>query len=116
MWEVITGERPARGSLRMPLVPLECPQARRGCGHRDGGLARAAAAAAAHPLLRGRRRCYSSRAPCAGLHPNPKLMQTACDLMMECLSQDPAARPTANQLMRRLAAIDNGPATLRASV
>ncbi|KAI7843034.1 hypothetical protein COHA_003366 [Chlorella ohadii] len=26
MWEIITGERPKRGSLRMPVVPDECPQ------------------------------------------------------------------------------------------
>jgi serine/threonine protein kinase len=26
MWEVITGERPQRGSLRAPRVPEECPQ------------------------------------------------------------------------------------------
>lgn len=27
MWEIVTGERPQRGSLRMPRVPEECPQA-----------------------------------------------------------------------------------------
>ncbi|PRW45638.1 serine threonine- kinase receptor R831 [Chlorella sorokiniana] len=26
MWEIVTGERPQRGSLRMPRVPEECPQ------------------------------------------------------------------------------------------
>ena len=26
LWEIITGERPQRGSLRMPRVPAECPQ------------------------------------------------------------------------------------------
>ena len=41
--------------------------------------------------------------------------------MMACLSQDPGARPTANQLMRQLGAINaealpGDPAPLRASV
>ena len=27
LWEIVTGERPQRGSLRAPLVPTECPQA-----------------------------------------------------------------------------------------
>ena len=26
LWEIVTGERPQRGSLRAPLVPTECPQ------------------------------------------------------------------------------------------
>ena len=53
MWEVITGERPQRGCLRMPAVPAECSQ-------------------------------------------------EACDLMVACLSLDPAARPTAADLLRQL--------------
>jgi hypothetical protein len=30
MWEIMTGERPQRGSLREPRVPQECPQVRSG--------------------------------------------------------------------------------------
>jgi len=26
LWEIITGERPKRGCLRLPQVPQECPQ------------------------------------------------------------------------------------------
>lgn len=60
MWEIITGERPVRGQLRMPFVTDECPQ-------------------------------------------------DACDLMMQCLSLDPAARPTAQQLMHLLSAMQRDP-------
>ena len=51
--QVITGERPKRGCLRLPRVPDEC-------------------------------------------------CQQACVLMVQCLSLDPAARPTAADLLRRL--------------
>lgn len=51
--QVITGERPLRGHLRLPRVPEECSQA-------------------------------------------------ACNLMMACLSLDPATRPTAGQLLQHL--------------
>ena len=30
MWEIITGEQPQRGSLRLPRVPEECPEVRLG--------------------------------------------------------------------------------------
>ncbi|PSC73768.1 serine threonine-kinase [Micractinium conductrix] len=56
LWEIITGQRPARGQLRMPEVEAECPQA-------------------------------------------------AVDLMMECLSLNPADRPPAASVMRRLTAL-----------
>ncbi|PRW57729.1 Serine threonine- kinase CTR1 [Chlorella sorokiniana] len=53
LWEIVTGERPQRGQLRLPRVPEECPQA-------------------------------------------------ASDLLLQCLHQDPAQRPTALELMQRL--------------
>ncbi|KAI7836687.1 hypothetical protein COHA_009463 [Chlorella ohadii] len=56
IWEIVTGQRPARGQLRMPMVPDECPQ-------------------------------------------------EVCDLMLECLSDDPAKRPTAQQLVSRIGAM-----------
>ncbi|KAL4445436.1 hypothetical protein ABPG77_011261 [Micractinium sp. CCAP 211/92] len=54
--EIITGERPVRGQLRMPSVPDEAPQ-------------------------------------------------EAVDLMLQCMSLEPAERPTALQAMQRLAAM-----------
>ena len=56
----MTGEAPQRGSMRLPRVPEECPQA-------------------------------------------------AADLMLECLSPDPAERPTAQQLLQRLEAMLGAP-------
>ncbi|KAL4855424.1 Mitogen-activated protein kinase kinase kinase 9 [Chlorella vulgaris] len=58
LWEIITGERPLRGNLRMPRVPEECPQ-------------------------------------------------EIVNLMLECLSPHPAARPSAQQLMQRLSDVVN---------
>ena len=54
MWEVFTGEKPKRGTLRPVRVPDECPQA-------------------------------------------------ALDLMQRCGSLDPAARPSAQQVLQALA-------------
>ena len=36
LWEVVTGERPQRGSLREPRVPQECPQVRGGAAGGGG--------------------------------------------------------------------------------
>ncbi|PRW33966.1 serine threonine- kinase receptor R831 [Chlorella sorokiniana] len=63
LWEpaetqIITGEHPKRGQMRMPRVPEECPQ-------------------------------------------------EASDLMVQCMSLDPEQRPTAQQVMQRLAALQN---------
>lgn len=54
LYEIITGERPVRGRLRVPSVPEECPEG-------------------------------------------------AKDLMLQCLSVSPEARPTAQEAMQRLA-------------
>lgn len=56
MWELMTGERPQRGQLRMPRVPQECSQA-------------------------------------------------DCDLLLRCMAQDPAARPSAAEVLAELSAL-----------
>ncbi|KAL4439258.1 hypothetical protein ABPG77_004160 [Micractinium sp. CCAP 211/92] len=58
LWELLTGERPVRGHLRLARVPEECPQ-------------------------------------------------EVLDLMLRCLSTDPGARPTADQLVVQLEALVN---------
>lgn len=104
VWEIITGERPQRGQLRMPRVPEECPQVGHvGLGRAAAGLGAARAACRsliAAPLVE------CTLAPAAtpsvsSAHPQAPL-QDVCDLMVQCLSEDPAQRPTAQQLMRRL--------------
>ncbi|PRW33664.1 serine threonine- kinase receptor R831 [Chlorella sorokiniana] len=65
LYEIITGEPPVRGRLRIPSVPEECPEAAR-------------------------------------------------DLMLQCLSVSPAARPSAQEAMQRLAAMQQP--SLRASL
>ncbi|KAL4434077.1 hypothetical protein ABPG75_000518 [Micractinium tetrahymenae] len=58
--EIVTGELPQRGKIRMPLVPAECPQ-------------------------------------------------LVSDLIMECLSEQPAERPPAAQLLQRLGVMQERP-------
>ena len=53
LWEVVTGEHPHRGSMRLPRVPDECPA-------------------------------------------------EVTALIQECMAMEPSARPTAQQLLRRL--------------
>lgn len=43
--------------------------------------------------------------PCA--HPHSCALQEASDLMVQCMSLDPEQRPTAQQVMQRLAEMQN---------
>ena len=59
LWELVTGERPQRGQMRLPQVQEECP---------------------------------------------PEVT----DLIQRCAAVDPTARPSAEQLLRELAALSHG--------
>ena len=41
------------------------------------------------------------------LHPLPCTPQEASDLMVQCMSLDPELRPSATEVMQRLAALQN---------
>ena len=120
MWEIITGEQPQRGSLRLPRVPEECPQVRALRGPlvwhepcwvaRRSSVAGLRASSVSHPVLsmcaahcrRGdavyASGWYHSPRPlpmltCAS-HLRCILLQDIADLMMECLTLEPSERPT----------------------
>ena len=107
--QIITGERPVRGHLRMPRVPEECSQVRR----RMRASCAAAAGPRRQPVLPQLARPSAPGAKRAGAAPTHPL-QGACDLMVRCMSLDPDERPTAQQLLaelgrpRRSTSLDGG--------
>jgi serine/threonine protein kinase len=109
LWEIVTGERPQRGSLRMPRVPQECPQVG---GRAGGGASCTRAVIAAAAVLALPPGACAQHFPGAHSTPLPHLPaivhclcclpQEVSDLIMECLSESPSKRPTAQQLLQQL--------------
>jgi hypothetical protein len=108
---VVAGERPVRGHQRQPLVPEECPQVC--CCCCCDGSWRVFSASHSGTLVHVTRRsgwfvaglCCRALLLCRICLSRPRKLQEAADLMVECGSLDPLARPTAQQLMQRLAAL-----------
>lgn len=118
MWEVFTGEKPKRGSLRPVKVPEECPQVGPPQGRASLFVAGSLGWLSLLGLLQfvthsaallppGSTSCYQLCSFHGGqpLHPSQLTysVQEALDLMQQCGSLDAAARPTAQQVLQRLA-------------
>ena len=101
LYEIVTGEVPLRGRLAVPRAPEQCPQVR---ALGDGQLR-------THVYSI----CFLSNRLSLPAQQRPKAMQTrggcepthaaqaVVDLMLRCMSEDAAQRPTANQLVRQSA-------------
>ena len=74
LWEIVTGERPRRGSLRSPRVPEECPQVRSESGQPAAGRQRGGSGGGCGPAGHGPQRCPS--------HSNRKLLHLPCVVLL----------------------------------
>ena len=92
LWELATREVPRRGFVAPPPPSDDCPQVRQlgGCWGR--------------PAVRCPALCCPSQHAAADKRcpPRPATLQGLSDLIGECLQQDPALRPTAQQALERL--------------
>lgn len=107
--EIITGERPKRGNLRLPTDD-ECPQVRAGRG--SAGATGWPPACLMRPPTDPRRMteafCHSPFAhalTCGCSSPALPGLQSVRELMLRCLSVEPAARPTAAEIVPQLRAM-----------
>lgn len=94
--QIVTGERPQRGSLRMPKVPEECPQVRLCHDLRPTSCQLL-------PTCRLRQPADSCVSYCSDpLNQPTHWAQDVCDLILQCLEEEPSKRPTAPQLLKTL--------------
>ena len=109
--QIVTGQRPQRGQLRTPAVPQECPEV--GCAPHASCFADLfwfsvrPRQQAGRATPRGR---LGIRQAATTLRDHAPWLQEVRALLTQCLETDPAARPTAAQLVARLSELVQPPA------